>query len=131
MNTVYDMEEGMHYVCQRCGNCCRWPGEVPVSEEEIAQIAAYLGISEQEMIDQYTEIRRNRAGLTLISRPNHECIFLEGNECRIHPVKPEQCKNFPNGWNFPGWRNVCEAIPVPKDSLKGATEVKPQQKSEK
>jgi hypothetical protein len=28
-------------------------------------------------------------------------------------VKPQQCKDFPNGWNFPGWREVCEAIEVP------------------
>jgi hypothetical protein len=28
-------------------------------------------------------------------------------------VKPEQCSGFPNKWNFPGWRQVCEAIPVP------------------
>lgn len=36
--------------------------------------------------------------------------------CRIHPVKPEQCSGFPNTWNFPGWRQVCEAIPVPVES---------------
>jgi hypothetical protein len=28
-------------------------------------------------------------------------------------VKPEQCAGFPNKWNFTGWRQVCEAIPVP------------------
>ena len=38
--------------------------------------------------------------------------MLDGNACRIHPVKPAQCAGFPNKWNFPGWRQVCEAVPV-------------------
>lgn len=110
---VYDMEEGVRYVCQRCGNCCRWPGEVPVSDAEISRIARHLDLPEEIFIEQYTEVRRDRRGLTLISRPNHECIFLDGIDCRIQAVKPDQCAGFPNQWNFPGWREVCEAIPVP------------------
>lgn len=107
------MEEGVRYVCQRCGNCCRWPGEVPVSDAEISRIARHLDLPEEIFIEQYTEVRRDRRGLTLISRPNHECIFLDGIDCRIQAVKPDQCAGFPNQWNFPGWREVCEAIPVP------------------
>ena len=52
-------------------------------------------------------------GLSIIDRPggNGECVFLEGlNVCRIQPVKPVQCRGFPNEWRFPGWRDVCEAI---------------------
>ncbi|MBL9159349.1 MAG: YkgJ family cysteine cluster protein [Verrucomicrobiales bacterium] len=112
--SLHDMEEGMEYVCQRCGNCCRWPGEVPVSDAEIARIAGYLGMEESDFITRYTDVRLNRTGLTLISRPNHECIFLDGIDCRINPVKPIQCAGFPNQWNFPGWRQTCEAIAVPK-----------------
>ena len=110
--SLHDMEEGVHDACQRCGNCCRWPGEVPVSDAEISRIAAFLELSEGEFFSQYTEVRLNRAGLTLASRPNHECIFLAGIECRIQPVKPDQCAGFPNQWNFPGWRETCEAVPV-------------------
>jgi hypothetical protein len=29
----------------------------------------------------------------------------------VQEAKPIQCKGFPNTWNFPGWRAVCEAIP--------------------
>ncbi len=107
-------DEEVHYVCQRCGNCCRWPGEVPVSDEEIRQIALFLGMPETAFIEQYTDVRRNRAGLTLIEKPDGACIFLEGNRCTINPVKPDQCRGFPNTWNFAGWRDLCEAIPVPK-----------------
>ncbi|NNE90603.1 MAG: YkgJ family cysteine cluster protein [Verrucomicrobiales bacterium] len=103
----------IHWQCQRCGNCCRWPGEVPVSDEEIDKIAEFLEMDFYEFVAEYTDIRRNRAGLTLIEKPNGECIFLEGkNHCRINEVKPAQCSGFPNRWNFKGWEKICEAVPV-------------------
>ena len=33
------------YLCQRCGNCCRWPGFVRVDEDEINAMAQFLGLS--------------------------------------------------------------------------------------
>ena len=102
---------GPHYLCQRCGNCCRWPGFVRVSEDEIDAIADFLGISPAEFIDQKTQLRPSRTGLMLKSNPDGSCIFLEGaNTCTIQPVKPQQCRDFPNKWRFDGWREKCEAI---------------------
>lgn len=101
------------YLCQRCGNCCRWPGDVRITDEEVAGIAAHLGLSEAEFTAQYTRLNANRTGLSIIDRPGGagECVFLEGlNVCRIQAVKPVQCRGFPNEWRFPGWRDVCEAI---------------------
>lgn len=112
-------EDDVYYVCQRCTNCCRWPGEVPVDAKEIQAIAGHLGIPESIFIEQYTQLRLNRTGLTLIEKPDGACIFLEGHDCSINPVKPDQCRGFPNRWNFEGWRDVCEAIPVPKSQAPG------------
>jgi len=86
-----------------------------LEEDEIAPIAKYLDMDEAVFIRQFTRLRSNRQGLSLIEKDNHECIMLEGGGCRIHEVKPSQCAGFPNKWNFPGWRDVCEAIPVPLD----------------
>lgn len=112
--SLYDMEDGMHYACQRCGNCCRWHGEVPVTDEEVKKIAEFLSLPLYDFVAKYTDLRINRSGLTLIDKPNGECIFLDGIECTIQPVKPSQCAGFPNEWNFPGWKDKCEAIPIPK-----------------
>lgn len=103
----------IHYLCQQCGNCCRQPGEVILTGEEVAAIAAHLGLSIHEFTDTYTQLRRNRQGLTLIDQPDGACIFLRENRCAIQPVKPEQCRGFPNAWTVPGWRDFCQAIPVP------------------
>jgi uncharacterized protein len=105
------------YVCQRCTACCKWPGDVRIEEDEIAPIAAFLHLDEAEFIARFTRLRMNRQGLSLLEKENHECIMLDGNCCRIHPVKPEQCRGFPNKWNFPGWREVCEAKAIPAAAI--------------
>jgi Fe-S-cluster containining protein len=101
------------YLCQRCGNCCRWPGDVRVTEEEVGRIARFLGLADTVFVERCTRLNANRTGLSIIDKPNGECLFLDGvNVCLIQPVKPGQCSGFPNDWNFPGWREKCEAIEV-------------------
>ena len=99
------------YECQRCTACCRWPGQVRLSTEEIAKLAAFKRISEFDFIQAYTRLRSDRQGLVLQDKPNGECIFLEGNDCAVQAVKPKQCQEFPNLWNFSGFEKVCHAIP--------------------
>ncbi|MEM7147566.1 MAG: YkgJ family cysteine cluster protein [Verrucomicrobiota bacterium] len=105
-----------HYQCQRCANCCRWPGEVVLTTNDIQTIARFLHLTETEFIENYTRLRQNRTGLSLTEKPDGACEFLHGIDCTINDAKPAQCRDFPNKWNFPGWRQVCEAIPVPAPS---------------
>lgn len=100
------------YACQRCTNCCRWPGFVKITDSDIAAMAGFLGLSEHDFIQKFTRLRLRRDGLALIDQPCGTCIFLEGRDCRVQPVKPSQCRGFPNTWNFPGWHDVCEAIEI-------------------
>lgn len=104
--------QGTHWTCQRCTNCCQWPGEVRLLPDEPAKIAAFLGLEERTFIEEHTALREDRRGLRLHNRPSGACAMLEGRDCRIQGAKPHQCKGFPNTWNFPGWREVCEAIPM-------------------
>lgn len=99
------------YECQRCTACCRWPGEVRLSEAEISRLAFFKGITESEFVQKFTRLTRNRAGLALLDKPGGECIFLEGVDCAVQEVKPQQCRDFPNLWNFPGFEKICAAIP--------------------
>ena len=76
-------------------------------------IAAFIGMEEDAFVENCTRLNANRTGLSIIDKPNGECLFLEGvNTCRIQSVKPAQCSGFPNLWNFPGWRDQCEAVEV-------------------
>lgn len=97
--------------CQRCTECCRWPGQVKITEAEITPMAAHLGLGEHDFIQQFTRLDADRRGLALAEKPTGECIFLEGRDCRVQPVKPQRCRDFPNLWTYPGAEKICRAIP--------------------
>ena len=82
-----------------------------LSDAEITRLAAFKQIAVQDFIQKFTRLRANRRGLALLDKPNGECIFLEGNNCSVQSVKPQQCRDFPNLWNFPDFQKVCHAIP--------------------
>jgi uncharacterized protein len=48
----------------------------------------------------------------LLEKAGGECVFLEGENCAVQPAKPQQCREFPNLWNFPGFEKTCRAIPL-------------------
>jgi Fe-S-cluster containining protein len=104
-------EKKIYYDCQNCGNCCRWPGEVPVGTHEISRMAEHLGYTDDDFIERFTRLRKSRSGLTLAQDEQGACVLLKNNLCSVHEAKPDQCSGFPNRWNFPGWRQICEAIP--------------------
>lgn len=100
--------------CRCCGACCRWEGNVCLTDEDITAIAAYLGMDEVAFINEYCHLQRNRQGLSLIDAPDGACIMLtEDNLCRINEVKPQQCRDFPHKWNFPGWEQRCPGAKRP------------------
>jgi uncharacterized protein len=84
---------------------------VKLSDEEIMRLAAFLNMSEFDFIQEYARLRPDRRGLALQEKPNGECVFLNGRDCAVQPVKPHQCRDFPNGWNFPGFEKICRAVP--------------------
>jgi len=114
-NLMEPIPEGIWYQCQRCTNCCKWDGDVVLEEDEVDKIAEFLGMPLYEFVRDYTRLRQSRQGLSLIDKEGStECIMLDGQDCRLQDVKPVQCKGFPNAWNFRGWRDHCEAVPVEK-----------------
>jgi uncharacterized protein len=102
--------------CQRCTACCQWPGDVRVGDSEITAIARHLALSEVEFVERFTRLRLDRQGLSLIDKPGGECIFFDGRRCTIQPVKPQQCRDFPNLWNFPGFEKSCRSKAIPVDA---------------
>ncbi len=98
--------------CDRCTACCRWPGQVRLAEGEVERIAAHVGMAVEEFIQNHTRLTHRRDGLALLDQASGACAWLAGDECRINPVKPQQCRDFPNLWTFPGAAEVCRAKPV-------------------
>ena len=82
-----------------------------MTSEEITRLAAFKGLSEPDFIQRFTRLRWDRGGLALQEKPDGGCVFLEGGDCAVQTVKPRQCREFPNLWNFPGFEEICRAIP--------------------
>lgn len=101
----------IYHDCQRCTACCRWPGQVRVSLAEITRIATFLEQDETDFVQQYTRLQHDRRGLALQEQPDGACVFLKDQLCVIQPVKPQQCRDFPNLWQYPGAEQFCRAIP--------------------
>ena len=101
----------IYHDCQRCTACCRWPGQVRLAAADITRIATFLQLSEPDFIERYTRLQHNRRGLALQEKPDGACVLLDGNLCTIQLVKPQQCRDFPNLWKYPGAEKYCRAIP--------------------
>lgn len=82
-----------------------------LGDGEVARLASFTGMTEVEFIQRFARISQDRRGLSLEEKPDGSCVFLEGNACAVQPVKPQQCREFPNLWNFPGFEEHCRAIP--------------------
>ena len=78
-----------------------------LTPEDVQAIATYLGLEETEFINTLCRLQRNRQGLSLIDDEKGACIMLRPEGCAIQPVKPRQCRDFPQRWNFPGWQERC------------------------
>lgn len=107
-----------NFKCARCGNCCKWHGFVRLKEAEIDAIAEFLQLSTEDFLDKYTVLTPDRRSLSLTERENGECCFYdsENSLCIIQKVKPQQCIDFPQKWNFEGWENECEGAKVKNES---------------
>jgi len=93
---------GLAFECQQCGRCCQGPeeGYVWVARHEVAAIAHYLRLAEEQVRKKY--VRRISPGrYSLVERTdNRDCIFLQADEsgrrgCAIYAVRPVQCRTWP------------------------------------
>jgi Fe-S-cluster containining protein len=88
------MAEGLRFECQPgCVACCTQKGFVYVSDADILRIAAYLRLSPEDFERRYVYRTARRARLRIPAAAT--CHFLFEGGCRIHEVKPTQCRIFP------------------------------------
>lgn len=83
------------FECKRCGACCHGESTVSLSEEEILRISKFLRMPIQKFVEEYIVVK----GKTRKEMRTKEgyCIFFDKKNrlCKIHPVKPERCKEWP------------------------------------
>jgi uncharacterized protein len=80
--------------CQQCGDCCSGRGGIHVRPHDVEAMAELLSMSVEDFCRDFTEDSVTGARLTVAA--NGFCVFLlAGNLCRVHPVKPLICRQWP------------------------------------
>jgi len=84
----------LRFECQAgCTICCEQPGFVYLTEEDLGNIAKYLGMTASDFERRY--VYRTKHLIRLRVPRQQQCPFLGGGGCSIHAVKPVQCRMFP------------------------------------
>ena len=86
---------GLRFGCVGCGRCCGGaPGYVWIDDNQIAEIAASLGLEAGEFRRMY--VRRLWRGLSLREKENYDCVLLDGaGRCIAYEARPLQCRIWP------------------------------------
>ncbi len=90
---AYFFDQGLRFECQRCGRCCTGEsGTIYVGPEEIAPMAAYLGMPSERLIENH--LYPFKGSYSIREDPNGSCHFYDQG-CAIYPVRPVQCSSYP------------------------------------
>ncbi len=110
-------QDGLQFTCSQCGDCCTGaPGYVWVNQDEIAQLAAALGMADVKEFEK-TYVHRVGQRKSLIERSNGDCIFFDGNtrKCQVYGFRPRQCRTWPfwdsNIRTPERWAETCKICP--------------------
>jgi Fe-S-cluster containining protein len=109
-------KDGLPFQCTACGDCCTGaPGYVWVNKEEIAALAAMVGMPAASFEDQYVLSTGTRKSLKEF--PNGDCVFFDNKlrKCRVYTARPRQCRTWPF-WNSnirspEAWAETCRVCP--------------------
>ncbi len=94
MTNNSDNKKSSVFNCRQCGDCCSGRGGIHVRPHEVEAMAALLSMAVDDFCRSYVE--NSVTGTRLTVAENGFCIFLrEGNLCRVHPVKPFICRQWP------------------------------------
>jgi Fe-S-cluster containining protein len=89
--------DGLRFECTQCGNCCRNHGDytfVYLTEVELEELPAFLGLSRDEFLARYCTKEPGSWWSLRMDEP--ACPFLtEDARCSVYPVRPKQCRTWP------------------------------------
>ena len=89
--------QGRRFSCTQCGNCCVKDGLVYVHPSEVETMAKHLDISVGSFWAKF-KVRYDSSSEqpVLEAKDGLGCPLLsETRRCRVHEVKPMQCRSFP------------------------------------
>lgn len=107
--------DGLRFECTQCGHCCTGePGYVWVTLDEIAALAAKVGMDVATFTEQNVKVVGRRR--TLRERANGDCVLYNAAVgCVAYEVRPRQCRTWPfwkrNLATPADWKATCDFCP--------------------
>jgi Fe-S-cluster containining protein len=81
------------FTCTRCGYCCQGETTVSLDQEDQARMIAELGLSREEMEEQYWRVTQGVVQMQIV---DHHCIFYTAESgCAVHEGRPWRCGQWP------------------------------------
>lgn len=109
-------KDGLQFKCSGCGDCCTGsPGYVWVNKEEIAKLAALVGLDVEEF--EARNVRMVGVRKSLVEYENGDCVFFDNKsrKCTVYNARPRQCRTWPfwdsNIRTEKAWKATCEVCP--------------------
>ena len=90
--------KGLRFQCTNCSNCCRHdPGYVFLNEEDRQALMSITKLSRRDFISTYCRIVdiHGFKRVSLIEKPNYDCIFWADGGCTVYQARPVQCRSYP------------------------------------
>lgn len=126
INLTKFFKDGIHFACQKCGQCCRGfnSGEVFLYKEDIIRLVNFMNqeldqdITLTSFCEKYVKLigtsfywkpkgasrGRNYSfktlGFRFVGEDEHCPLLSEENLCTVHKARPFQCRAYPIGWNM-------------------------------
>lgn len=96
------VDDPFKFRCTMCGKCCYHREDILLNPKDIYNISKELGLTPQEMIEQYCEtyIGGDSRMPIVRLRPRgtvQRCPLLKNHKCSVHKAKPVVCAMFPIG----------------------------------
>ncbi len=81
------------FSCKCCGHCCHGTSTVSMTPEEQERIATFLNLTKDQLLEKFCVVKGSRVEMQIV---DGHCIFYgEDGLCKIHDVKPFQCRRWP------------------------------------
>lgn len=96
------VDDPFKFHCTMCGKCCFHREDILINPKDIYNISKELGMTPQEMIEQYCETYIGRDSRMPIVRLKprgsvQRCPLLKNHKCSVHKAKPVVCAMYPIG----------------------------------
>lgn len=82
------------YNCCDCTNCCK-TYRITLSADEVKRIAAFIGLTESELIARYLSCAASYDEKPYSIREKPCSFLLDDGRCKIQDCKPDVCAGFP------------------------------------